>query len=151
VPTRSDSRAHKAELSVPLLKRVKVADFMKSDVFTATPDFSIEAIVALMKSKKIDAVPILEGGNLVGIIASRDIAMISRKRWPETLAGDIMTKQIIVGYKSESLHEALGRMTQNNISHLPIVDQRRPGKITGILTIKDVALSYEQYKEDEDD
>jgi CIC family chloride channel protein len=151
VPTRADSLAHRAELSVPLLKRVKVADFMKSRVFTSTPDVTVEALVDLMKKQKIDAVPILEGGDLVGIVASRDIALISKKSWPDTLARDIMIKKILVGYKSESLHEALGRMTKNNISHLPIVNPAHPEKLTGILTIKDVALSYDHYKEDVED
>jgi CBS domain-containing protein len=146
-----DSPAHKALLSVPLLKRLKVIDFMKSEVITISPVSSIEATVDLMKKKKIDAVPVLDGGKLVGIVASRDIALIPKKKWPDTEAREVMKRELILGYEYESLQVALGRMTRNNISHLPIVDPKHPEKLSGILTIKDIALSYDHYKEDLED
>jgi len=148
VPTKTDSPAHKAELSVPLLKRLKVADFMKSDVIIASPDSSLADLVGLMRSKKIGAVPILDKGKLAGIVATLDIATIPKKKWPNTLVREVMKKQLIVGYDYESLHKALGRMTQSNISHLPIVDPKHPERLLGILTIKDIALSYDYYRED---
>jgi CIC family chloride channel protein len=148
VPSKTESPAHKATLSVPLLKRLKVAAHMKKRVITAPPDLSVTQLVELMKSKKIDAVPILDKERLAGIVASRDIAMIPRKRWPDTPAREVMIKQLVVGYEDESLDKALGRMTQHNISHLPVVDHKNPERLVGILTIKDVALSYDFYKED---
>jgi chloride channel protein, CIC family len=151
VPSRVDSPAHKAELSVPLLKRIKVADFMKTSVITAPPDLSIEAIVDLMKTKKIDGVPIVDKGKLIGIVASRDIALIPKEKWPDTMARDVMIRQLIVGYDYESLHNALRKMTQNNISHLPIVEPGHHDTLSGILTIRDIVLSYDHYKEDVED
>jgi CBS domain-containing protein len=59
-----------------------------------------------------------------------------------------MIREIIVGYDYESLHNALRKMTQNNISHLPIVDPRHPEKLSGIITIRDITLSYDYYKGD---
>ena len=151
VPTRADSNAHKAELSVPLLKRIKVADFMKTSVITAPPNSSIEAIVDLMKRKKVDGVPILDKGKLIGIVASRDIALIPKEKWPDTLARDVMIRQLVIGYDYESLHNALRKMTQNNISHLPIVEPEHPDKLSGIITVRDIVLSYDHYKEDVED
>ena len=52
VDTRVDSPAHKAALSVPLLKRLKIADHMKKEVVTVTPDMSVQAVVDLMKKKE---------------------------------------------------------------------------------------------------
>jgi CIC family chloride channel protein len=151
VPTKTDSPAHKAGLSVPLLKRLKVAEHMKRSVITASLDSSLAALVDLMKSKKIGAVPILDNGKLVGIVAALDIAVIPEKKWRDTLVREVMKKQLIVGYDYESLYEALSRMTQNNISHLPIVDPKHPERLLGILAIKDVALSYDYYREDLED
>jgi CIC family chloride channel protein len=148
VPTKTESPAHKARLSVPLLKRLKVADHMKRNVITTRPDSSLAALVDLMRKEKIGAVPILDKGKLVGIVATLDIAVIPKKKWPDTLVREVMKKQLIVGYDYESLHKVLGRMTQNNISHLPIVDPKHPERLLGILAIKDVALSYDYYRED---
>jgi CIC family chloride channel protein len=148
VNSKIDSLAHKAELSVPLLKRTKVSDYMKTKVVTATPETSIEAIVDLMKKKKVDGVPILSGKQLVGIVASRDIALIPQEKWSNTLAVEIMTQKLIVGYSYESLHNAMRKMTQNNISHLLIVEPGHTEKLAGIIAIKDIVLSYDYYKDD---
>jgi chloride channel protein, CIC family len=151
VATKVDSPAHRALMSVPLLKRLKVSDYMKTEVVTVAPDSTIEAAVELMRKRKIDAVPVLEEGRLVGIVASRDIAMIPRKQWPSTQARGIMQRELVLGYGHESLHAALGKMTKSNISHLLIVNTRHPNILTGIITIKDIALSYDRYKDDIED
>ncbi|HTY81441.1 MAG TPA: chloride channel protein [Dehalococcoidales bacterium] len=151
VPTKVDSPAHKAAMSVPLLKRLKIIDFMKREVVIISPDTTIQAAVDLMRKKKVDAVPVLDDGRLVGIVASRDVAIIPRKDWPDTLAKSAMKRELILGYDFESLHSALDKMTKNNISHLLIVNSRHPNILTGIIAIKDIALSYENYKEDLED
>jgi chloride channel protein, CIC family len=151
VPTRADSPAHRATMSVPLLKRVKIADYMKTVVVTVSPDTTVQAVVELMKKKKIDAVPVLSLGKLVGIVASRDVAVTPRYVWPGTTADGIMSRKMITGRGDESLSTALDRMTHNNISHLLIVEPDNPLKLTGILTIKDISLSYEQYTGDRED
>jgi CBS domain-containing protein len=54
----------------------------------------------------------------------------------------------VLGYENDSLRVALDKMTKNNISHLPIVQQEHPNILIGIITTKDIALSYDRYKED---
>jgi CIC family chloride channel protein len=148
VPSRADSPAHKAELSVPLLKRYSVADFMKTKVITAGPDFTLQTVVDLMRAKKIDGVPVMEQGRLIGFLASRDIALVPEESWSGIRTGDIMARKLVVGYEYESLHNALRKMTENHISHLPIVDSGNPDKLSGIITIKDIVLPYDHYQED---
>lgn len=72
-------------------------------------------------------------------------AVTPKEKWPDTKASEVMKQRLILGYDYESLHVALGKMTRNNISHLPIVDPKRPEKLSGILTVKDIALSYDHY------
>jgi CIC family chloride channel protein len=151
MPSRAESPAHKAELSVPLLKRVKVADFMKTRVITTRPDATLQAVVQLMREKKIDGVPVMDGGKLAGFLASRDIALVPEESWSGILVGDIMARKLIVGYDYESLHNALRKMTENHISHLPIVQSGNADKLTGIITIKDIIVPYDHYKEDIED
>jgi CIC family chloride channel protein len=142
VDTRADSPAHRAEFSVPLLKRVKVSDSMKTRVISTVPDASITQVVDLMRNRKIDAVPVLNQGRLSGILATLDIAQIPRDRWEKTLVQDVMKKKLVVTYPSESLYRALAKMTKNNISHLPVVQPNDPENLIGILTLNDVALAY---------
>ena len=69
------------------------------------------------------------------------MAQVSEDKWSRTLVGEVMSKQLLIGYPDETLYEALNRMTKNNISHLPIVDKNYPDKLIGFLAIHNIALS----------
>jgi CIC family chloride channel protein len=148
VETRADSPAHRAELSTPLLKRFKVIERMKTRIISTSPSSSLAEVVSLMRTKKIDAVPVLEHKKLVGIVATLDLAQIPEDRWDKMKVRDIMIKKLIVGYPSETLYEALAKMTKSNISHLPVVDIRNPQKLIGIITINDITLAYTTERQD---
>jgi len=147
VNTRADSPAHMVEYSVPLLKRLRIGDAMVTKVVTASPDMCLSDLASLMQSNGIDAVPVLDSGKLVGIAATLDIARVPEDKWQETKTREIMSNRLIVGHAKESLYEALNRMTKNNISHLPVVDQNHPEKLIGILAVTDIALIYDLQKE----
>jgi CIC family chloride channel protein len=146
VKTRADSPAHRAEYSIPLLEKIQIADAMVTDPITVSLDIYVSELASLMKSKDIDAVPVLESGKLVGIVANLDIARMSEEKWAQTTTREIMNKRLIVGYARESLYEALNRMTKNNISHLPIVDQNHPDRLVGFLAIHNIASTYDLHK-----
>jgi len=148
VETRADSPAHRAELSTPLLKRLKVAQHMKTKVITTSPGAPLCDAVDLMKARKIDALPVLERNKLVGIVATLDLAQIPEKHWSKMKVRDIMITRLIVGYAADTLYEALAKMTKTNVSHLPVVDIRNHNKLLGIITINDIALSYATERRD---
>lgn len=56
-----------------LLKSVLVKDVMKKRVVTVKPDTSIKETARLMKEKKIGCVPVVNEGNLVGLVTTTDI------------------------------------------------------------------------------
>jgi acetoin utilization protein AcuB len=56
-----------------LLSEVKVKDIMSKDLLTIGPDESIEKAAMLMLNRKISGLPVVEGGNLVGVITQTDI------------------------------------------------------------------------------
>jgi CIC family chloride channel protein len=146
VKTRADSPAHRAEYSVPLLEKIQIADAMVTDPMTVSPDIHVSELASLLKSKDIDAAPVLKSGKLVGIVANLDIARMSEEEWSQTKVKEIMNKQLVVGYARESLYEALNRMTKNNISHLPIVDENHPDRLVGFLAIHNIAFTYDLHK-----
>ena len=63
VNTRAESPAHQAEYSVPLLEKIRIADAMVTDPITVSPVYNVRDLADLMKSKGIDAVPVLIQGN----------------------------------------------------------------------------------------
>ena len=56
-----------------LLSEIKVKDIMSRDLLTIRPDESIEKAAMLMLKRKISGMPVMEGGELVGIITETDI------------------------------------------------------------------------------
>ncbi len=142
VNSKADSPAHKHEYSVPYLKKVKIKDAMVTHIITGSPNMSLTQIADLIKSNGIEAVPIVSNGSLVGIIANLDLARIPETEWSQITAGEVMSSKLIVGYDHETLYDALARMTENGISHLPIVEQYNPEHLLGILTVSDIARTY---------
>ncbi|HBC86537.1 MAG TPA: histidine kinase [Lentisphaeria bacterium] len=53
--------------------RIKVKDIMTKDVIIGIPDDEIEALMKTMTSKKIRHIPIMDKGNLAGVISIGDI------------------------------------------------------------------------------
>jgi CIC family chloride channel protein len=146
VSTRADSPAHSAEYSTPLLDKLRVADAMITGPMTVSPRANLKDIADLMKSGMTDAIPVLEVGKLTGIITSHDMAKISEDKWASTLVQDVMTRQLVLGYPRETLCEALRRMTDNHISHLPIVTKSKPDTLMGLLALKHISSTYDHHK-----
>ena len=56
-----------------LLATTRIKEIMKTKVATTTPDTPIEEAALVMLDRGIGCLPVLEGGNLVGVISDRDI------------------------------------------------------------------------------
>ncbi len=52
---------------------IKVSEMMKSNVKTVGPDDDIKAVVNLVASGKINRIPVVKNGKLVGIVTRADI------------------------------------------------------------------------------
>jgi CIC family chloride channel protein len=146
VNTRADSPAHRAEYFVPLLEKIQTTDAMVTNPITVSTETYLSDLADLVKSKGIDAAPVLDSGKLAGMVTTRDMARISEDKWSKTVVHEVMSKRLLVGYPEETLAEALNRMTKNNISHLPIVDRNSTDKLVGLLTIENIALTYDLQK-----
>lgn len=54
-------------------RETSVADVMTRDVFTKTPEASIDELLDMMTEKRIRHVPITEGGKLIGLLSIGDV------------------------------------------------------------------------------
>lgn len=55
-----------------LLAKMTVSKIMGKNVVTVTPDMTVEEAVATAQSHKVGALPVLEGGKVVGIVTTND-------------------------------------------------------------------------------
>lgn len=56
-----------------LLAKTRIKEIMKTDVITTTGDTPVEEAAMTMLDENIGCLPVLEGGELIGIISDRDI------------------------------------------------------------------------------
>lgn len=118
------------------MKNAKVKDYMSPTVITVRPDQKINDIRELMCETNHDGFPVVEEGNLVGIVTSRDIILKNRA---ETVA-DVMSKEVMVTFPETNLIDAARVMFRRGFSRLPVVDEEK--RLVGIITNTDVIRSH---------
>jgi|TARA_R100000049_G_C1955776_1_gene110157 CBS domain-containing protein len=96
-----------------------------SNVISSTVDAPVREAIALLASKRIGAVPIMEGGQIVGIFSERDVIYRLADEGDACLErpiGEVMTAPAITVERSATVLDALALMTKRRIRHLPVVD-----------------------------
>ena len=110
--------------------------------FSFISESTVSEIADLMDIKDIGAVPILDQEKtLIGILSERDIVrkLVKTGRDSDLVtANDIMTKKIKSVHLSTSITEAQKIMTENNIRHLPVVDENN--KLINFLSQRDLIV-----------
>jgi CBS domain-containing protein len=111
-------------------------------VFTASPGDSVAAVAALLLSRRVGAMVVLnEHQDVAGIVSERDIVRIVAERGAEGLGQPIsacMTRDVVFAEPQETVDELLGRMTDRRIRHLPVCRDKR---LVGIISIGDLVKS----------
>ena len=108
------------------------------DIISVIPTQSVRDTVALLAQKRIGAVPVMEGGQVVGIFSERDVIHALEEHGPAALdrtVSDVMTSPAITVTPAEAVIGALSLMTRRRIRHLPVVDA---GQVIGIVSIGDL-------------
>lgn len=122
--------------------KLKVSEFMRTDLFTVQKDDIIELVAEMMNWRKISYAPVEDGkGNILGLVASSTILkhLIDKRITDESKSyrvEDIMIKkeELIVASQDMSLSEAMQLMSEHNIGSLPVVIG---DELIGIITERD--------------
>jgi acetoin utilization protein AcuB len=126
-----------------------VADAMTKNPMTVSVSTSIGEVARLMLDEGIRHLPVMEAGNMVGIISDRDIKSVSmprlvdheaietlRARYDQPIS-EMMAGDPVTAYPETNLAEAVDRMIDNRVGALPIVNADT-GDLLGILSQSDV-------------
>lgn len=107
-------------------------------VFTAGPGETVGAICALLHSRKVGAMVVLDGDRVVGMISERDMVRALAEEGAGALNKPItafMTHDVIFAEPAETVDSLLTRMTDRRIRHLPVCERER---LVGIVSIGDL-------------
>ncbi len=108
-------------------------------VFTASPQETVGAAAALLHTRRVGAMVVVDANEaIVGILSERDIVRVIAKEGAGALNKPIaacMSAEVIFAQPEESIDLLLERMTDRRIRHLPVV---RDGRLAGIISIGDL-------------
>lgn len=108
-------------------------------VFTASPQETVGAAAALLHTRRVGAMVVVDADEaIVGILSERDIVRVVAKDGAGALTKPIatcMSANVIFAQPEESIDVLLERMTDRRIRHLPVV---REGRLVGIISIGDL-------------
>ena len=118
---------------------MKVSDVMTSDVQTVRPDETAQQAASFMLSADAGAIPVVEGGRLVGMVTDRDIAVrgVAKGHGPDTPVRELMTDDLVVLRADDELADAASRMSEAQVRRLPVIDENE--RLCGIVSLGDLA------------
>jgi CBS domain-containing protein len=123
-----------AEMTIAAILRSREQD----SIITVAPEMPVSDVLALLADKRIGAVPVMDGDDLVGIMSERDLIYGLRRDGSAFLDLPVrkaMTSAVITVSSDTTPFDALSMMTRRRIRHLPVVDD---GLVVGFVSIGDL-------------
>lgn len=129
-----------------------VKDWMTKDPVTITDDTSMMKAIHLMKQHRFRRLPVMHGGELVGVVTDRDLKEASPSKattldvhelyylLAELQVKDIMTRNPITVREDDTVEHAAQLMLEHTISGLPVLNAE--GRLAGIITQSDVFRAF---------
>lgn len=125
-----------------------VKNWMSRNVFTITPEDSMQDAVYLMREHKVRTLPVVKNDEVVGIVSETDIKRASASDATgldvheilylisKIKIKDIMSKNPITVHEDLTVEETAEILMKEKISGVPVLDNE--GKILGIITRDDL-------------
>lgn len=124
-----------------LLQDVRVGEIMSTDLRVVEPTMPLYEVIRLMYTTKHLGFPVVERGELIGIIALADIHRTSEIDREAMQVRDVMSRQPVTTLPpTASVTEALKIMAMQNIGRIPVVEH---GQLVGIVTRTDILTVLE--------
>jgi len=117
-----------------------VGEIVTEGLVTVTEAQSLTEAAVAMTDANIKSVIVVDGDDRpVGILTSTDFVEMAAdgSTPPESSVSDYMTGDIVTTSPQTTVSEAADLMVDDDISHLPVVDD--DDRLTGIVTTTDVA------------
>ncbi|MEA3116601.1 MAG: hypothetical protein QOG58_6400 [Caballeronia sp.] len=134
---------------------MRVSDILKlklNPLFTVEPDQRLSDCVILMSDADIGSLPVLSGGQLVGILTFREVINVLAQRQKELRRGPtppvaelqvkhVMNPEPIVASLEMDVSQLRSLMVHHHQRYLPVVDGAR---LRGVVSFHDVAKAVHE-------
>ncbi len=125
-----------AEDEAEMVRTVKRADdLIERHVLYVDPKATIISVERLMNEHGIGGAPVVEDGQLIGIVSRRDIRAIVGKRGEDAVE-QVMTHDPFTVGEDVTPEQALELMYMKKVERLPVLNKK--GSLLGIITMQDI-------------
>ena len=126
---------------------MQVKDLMSSHLITVDREETVAAAARLLSRHNVGALPVTNGGKLVGMLTDRDIAVrcVAANFDPNlTRVRAVMSAGAVTVPAEESGLRAAKTMGKHQVRRLPVTQN---GRLVGMLSQSDLAAGSEQSEE----
>jgi CBS domain-containing protein len=136
-----------SEPETTAISRRKCSEIMTKNVRTATADAALRDVASMMRDGDMGAVPVVDGGKLIGIVTDRDIVVrsVAKGSSADAEIREAMTTQLFTVRPDDFVFEAIRLMGDKQVRRVPVVSE--DGELVGIIAMADVALETEDERE----
>jgi CBS domain-containing protein len=102
------------------------------------PDASVLDALRVMAEHEVGALPVVDGGRLVGLISEREYArrvILLDRSSRTTPVRDIMMTRVPCVEPGRTVEECMALMTDKRVRHLPVLER---GELVGLVSIGDL-------------
>ncbi|HYH32952.1 MAG TPA: CBS domain-containing protein [Pseudonocardia sp.] len=120
---------------------MRIADVLRNKgnaVATVAPDATVADLVGELAAHNVGALPVVDGGRLVGIVSERDVVRrlhAGGRGLLEARVAEIMTTEVTTCTPNDDVTDLAAVMTARRFRHLPVVVE---DELTGIVSIGDL-------------
>ncbi|MEJ8281773.1 CBS domain-containing protein [Pseudonocardia spirodelae] len=120
---------------------MRIADVLRSKgsaVSTVAPDEPVTVVLRAIAERNLGALPVVDGGRLVGIVSERDVVRRLHEQGDALLGArvsDVMTAEVVTCSPDDSVGDLARVMTDRRVRHLPVLVD---GELAGIVSIGDL-------------
>jgi len=130
-----------SEISRMSTTGVRIRELMTRNVVVIGPERNVSEAVKKMVERNVECLPIVQFGELQGLITFRDIIekVVYVKRAPEkTKVRDVMAKKMVTCRPDSTIIEVVKLMKNKGLRRVPVVNKE--GRLVGIITDFDLAI-----------
>ncbi len=119
-----------------------VREVMTRHAATVAADATLETAARMMKELGVGALPVLDRGQLAGMVTDRDLAVRAVASGADPRRAhvrDAMTSQVIACREDDEVEEAARKMEQRAVRRIMVLD--REGDLSGMLSVDDLVAA----------
>ena len=118
-----------------------VGDVMVTDVVTIAPSATLVEAARAMERGNVGMLPVVEGGQVRGVITDRDIVVRAIARNADlsnTRIEQCLTEDVVCAHRDWTAEQAMKAMADARVGRLPVVE--KGDRLVGVVTLSSMAF-----------